>query len=204
MKHYFFLPVFLLLSCGAFAQDYMTKIAQQSCDCLDQIADTLNAEAFNLQFGLCVLEAAAPYSKELKRDHDIDFKNIDKEAEALGTLVGLQMYSVCPNAFLRINKRTGGTVPEPVEAQPTIEIIQGKAVAVQDDVFVTISIQDENGKIARFFWMNFIQSDPSLVQNYKTLEGKQLQVVYHTENFFDPKIREYRDFNIIERLDIMP
>ncbi len=204
MRNIFLALVFIGLTSTAFSQNYLDKIARESCDCLGRIPDTLDSESFNLQFGLCVLEASSPYSKELKRDHGINMKNIDKDAEALGTLIGLQMYSVCPDAFLKFNKFKSESDPLPVTPEKRIDIIQGKVIAVDEDQFVSLSLQDENGKIARFFWMKFIQLEPEFVHNYKLLLGKQLQLVYTTENFFDPRIKEYRDFNIIERLDILP
>lgn len=59
------ITLFIIFSTSSFfAQDYLTKITYQSCECLSSIEDTKDKDQFNLELGLCIIDASMPYKKE--------------------------------------------------------------------------------------------------------------------------------------------
>lgn len=201
MKINFLILLLLTFSTVALSQSYMDKIAKESCECLDNISDSLEPKLYQMELGMCMINAAMPYKKKLKKDYKIDFNKIDEQGEELGQIIGAKMGMVCPEALVKIANKF-----EDVEDEPNGDAIDnnsfnGKIVDIEQNQFVTFSIKDERGKVTKFYWFNFIESYMDLPQNYKTLKDKSVQIYFSTQEFFDPKIGEYRNFNIIESLE---
>lgn len=189
---------FILFSLNTFSQDYMEKIAQQTCDCLDKIKDTTDVDRFYMELGVCMINAAEPYKKQLKKDHNIDFNNIDKEGEALGKIIGMKMATVCPTGLIKLSKMAE-TEPEEKTNESLTSI--GKITQIERDVFVVFSVFDNSGKSMKFYWLTSVESNIDLANNYKTLIETDVKIKYITQEFFDPKIGEYRNFNVIEKIE---
>lgn len=181
----------------------MDDIVNKACECLTNIPDTLDTQQYNMELGLCILEASSPYKKKLKKDFDIDLDKIDTEGESLGRLIGVRMTTVCPDALISISKRSAQKKleKEPLEISDLgFEKAHGFITNIEDDYFVVFSVKDENGKITKFYWLTFIDSSIELTQNYDALVGKTANISYEEMEFFDPKISEYRTFNVIKEL----
>src|SRR5688572_19861396 len=105
MRQLLVISFLTLLFNKTLSQDYMDVIAKKSCECLGEISDTLRTDQYNMELGICMIEAAMPYKKQIKKNHDIDLDKIDTEGEKLGRIIGLKMASVCPNALVKITQR---------------------------------------------------------------------------------------------------
>lgn len=189
----------ILLISGAhvvFSQDYMTTIAEKSCACLEKVPDTLETQQFNMELGLCMIEASMPYKKQIKKDHNINLENIDTEGEKLGRLIGIKMVSVCPNILVKMTS----TSKSRVNAKQNAEEAEGTITKIEKDFFVTFSIKDGSGKVNKYYWLTAIESDSDLVNNYSSLEGKSVSIAYKPIELFDPRINEYRQFLVIQEL----
>lgn len=198
MKHLFALSVLLIMVSSGFSQSYLNIIATKSCDCLDIMSDSLDVEESNMELGLCMIEASIPYKKQLKKDHGIDFDKIAEHGERLGTVIGLEMAKICPTKLLKLSKSREGDIEE---YEYSNQVIQGEVVKIEDDLFVTIHLKDDFGKTAKYYWFTFIESDYDLPVDYKNLVGKKIVITYNPQEFFDPRIVEYRTYNIISRID---
>ncbi len=204
MKQILILACFLCLTLKGFTQDYLDKIAQSSCECLDKVADTLSSEAYNMKLGLCMLEASVPYKKQLKKDHNIDFSKIDEQGEELGSLIGMRMATVCPEGLLKIAamyKESKGDGEAENFEDITGNKASGVVIKVETDFFVTFSVKDNEGKINKYYWLGFPDSNQELQYSYKDLLAKNVNIVYTPQDFYDPKIEAYRQFNVITRID---
>lgn len=204
MKQSLILACFLCLTLNGFTQDYLDKIAQSSCECLDKVADTLSSEAYNMKLGLCMLEASVPYKKQLKKDHNIDFSKIDTQGEELGALIGMRMATHCPEGLLKIaamyNESQDDDAAENFE-DITANKASGVVIKVETDFFVTFSVKDDEGKISKYYWLGFPDSNQELQYSYKDLLAKNVNIVYTPQDFYDPKIEAYHQFNVITRID---
>lgn len=201
MKHTFILACFLCLTVKGFTQDYLDKIAQSSCECLDKVGDTLTSDAYNMKLGLCMLEASVPYKKQLKKDYNIDFAKIDEQGEELGALIGMRMATHCPEGLLKIAAMYKEGEATEVEEEYTGSTASGVVIKVETDFFVTFSVKDDAGKINKYYWLGFPDSNQELQYSYKDLLAKNVNINYTPQDFFDPKIEAYRVFNVISRID---
>ncbi len=190
---------FSMLMFNSYSQDYMDKIAQQSCDCMNKLSDTTNLEKMYMELGICMINASEPYKKQLKKDHNIDLNNIENEGEALGKVVGFRMATVCPDALLKLSKMSEKEENKEKPSETATSI--GKITKIDKEVFVMFSVFDNSGKSMKFYWLTAVDSNIDLANNYKTLLETDVKITYITKEIFDPKIGEYRNFNIIQKID---
>ncbi len=105
MKRNILITILITISTIGFSQDYIDKIALKTCEFLNTVSDTIEPERLNLELGFCMIEAAKPYKKQLKRDYNIDFSKIDTYGKELGMIIGLKMTSVCPKCSIDLDKQ---------------------------------------------------------------------------------------------------
>ena len=194
---YILITILIAVSTASFSQDYLDEITLKTCECLNTISDTLSPERAELELGLCIIKTATPYKKELKRDHNIDFSEIDIYGEQLGMLIGIEMMSVCPDKMLEIVNRT----KKKEETEILERSIKGQIISIDDSKFVEFSLKDNQGKISKFYWFTFIASNVEMLNDYKNLVDTPVQITFISKEFFDARINEYRFFNIISKLE---
>lgn len=179
----------------------MEEIAKETCACLEQISDTLDAQRATLELGVCMITAAQPYKSKIKKDYNIDMDNLDGQGEELGELVGIKMSTICPGPLIEFANSTQEVI-EPEEESES-EVMMGTITKVEDEDFVIFSVKDESGKNKKYYWLTFVESDLNLIEDYAALVGKSVKLTFDPLEFFDPKIKEYRLFNIIVSLELM-
>lgn len=65
-----------------------------------------------------------------------------------------------------------------------------------------VNIKDESGKTNKFYWLTYVESGIDVADRYDSMVGTSVALSYRSEEFFDPKIKEYRSFSIIEKLEL--
>lgn len=198
MKCKFLIVAMISLAATGFSQDYMDEIATKACECLTTVSDTLEPDRFNMEIGLCMYEAATPYKKQLKKDYNIDLNRIDTQGEELGRIIGLKMASICPDALLKMaNRFNSESTTELSESE-----FEGQIVGIDENKFVEFSVKEESGKITKFYWFTYVESNIELAINYKTLTDKFVRITFISQDYFDARIAEYRTINIIQKLEL--
>lgn len=202
MLKYAALLVFCLSITSAFSQDYIDEIAKSTCSCAEELPDSLESQEKLTKLGFCMLQAAGPYSKRLKKDHKISGTD-PNDAEKLGQIIGMRMAYICPDQILRLTQAVSDMEEEEsTTSDDTDRSIQGTVINIDNGYFVTITIKDVSGRVSKFIWTRYIESSIDLVTNYKDLMDKSVTINYSTAEFFDPKIGEYRNFNVIATLEL--
>ncbi len=184
------------------SQKYLTKIAEVSCSCLENISDSAQPAQINMEMGLCIIDAAMPYKKQLLKDHEIDLELIDQYGEKLGRLVGVKLASVCPATLVKVTRLTQKKEQLPKETYSDIQIVSGKITKIGQDQFVVFSLKDEMNKVSKYYWLEGIESDFDMVSGYADLLDKEVSITYETMEFFDPNIEVYRQFKVIKELSV--
>jgi hypothetical protein len=189
----------LLSSFNTFSQDYMDKLADQTCKCIQNIPDTLQVEDRNMKLGLCMINEAMPYKKQIKRDHNIDLDKLDRdEGEKLGRVVGIRAAGKCPDVFLKL----AGSSNDEEEAAVTEEVSIGKITSIENNGFIVFLLRDKSSKVSKYYWITGIESELDLPLNYKTLVGKNVSITYTITELFDAKIEAYKNFNVISKIEL--
>jgi len=202
MKKSILLVLLFSISLFGFSQKYLVKIAEESCVCLENISDTTNPEQINMEMGMCIIEAAIPYKKQLLKDHDIDMDQIDVYGEKLGRLIGIKLASVCPNTLLRVTKLSNAGNAEEPEEIDDIQIVNGRVTKIEDEQFVIFSVKDETNRVSKYYWLSGIESDFDITSDYMELLNKDVIITYESIELFDPRIQVYRQFKIISEIKV--
>ncbi len=197
MKKTIFLSFVILLTFPLFGQDFMDTITEECCTCLQNSTNKPSTMNKEVELGLCILEAASPYEKQLKKHYDIDMAKIETEAEKLGHILGLKMATKCPEILLQMVDEVEGR-----EAIDHGSKITGKVTKVHSETFVSLSIKESTGKVTEVYWLNPISSSFEMQTDYKKLEGIKVQVYYKEEEFFDARINTYRPFKVITQIEV--
>lgn len=197
-----FLLVGLVVSTGVFSQDYKKKIAKSSCDCVKSIkTEGKNSSAIAAELGVCMLKATMPFSKEIKRDYNIDpTADIMDSAkmEQLGIKMGILMAEECQEEFLKIaqysDEEAGGK-----ESSSEL-LINGTVSKIEKENFIVFHVVGENKILNKLYWISSVDSNLDLPKEYQTLMNKKVNISYFTMEIFDPKINDYKTLNIISTL----
>jgi len=196
---YLALPIlFCVCSISVQAQDYVDAIAKNSCACIQTVPDSLDVQSFNMRLGICMLDLAKPYKKQLLKDYKIDLDKIITDGKKLGELIGVRMASLCPDAVVKVSNHTSGKK----ESKEKMQTLSGVITKIEPFFFVTFSVKDDEGRITKFYWLNFIESEFDLPDNYESLVGKSVDINFISQDFFDPKIKEYRQYHVIRKMEI--
>jgi hypothetical protein len=186
----------LVLWCAqSYGQDYMTEITNKTCACLEKAPDDLEEDEFNMMAGTCMIEASIPYKKQILKDYNVNMDNIVTDGEKWGGILGVKIASVCPNALLKMAKKSK-------KAETAVKAVKGTITKIEKDAFVAFSLKEESGKTNKYYWLSFITSNKDLVTDYTSLTGKAVDISYIDQELFDPKIGEYRLFYIITNISI--
>ncbi len=179
--------------------DFMDTIASRTCECIELKKKTETNEELSpkMQVGICLFESAKDYKKELADQYGFNLNNIAEDAEKLGEIVGNRMAFICPNTLMKFS----------VEIQEDEEVsvnffVKGEIVDIKEDLFVVFNVKNQEGKIEKFYWLQFLNSDFDVQNSFEELKGKNIKIEYFEEELFDPKIKEYRIFNSIYSLEL--
>lgn len=203
MKYLYTILIVAFVSVNGFSQAYMEKVAEKTCECAESIPDSLSGEKYAMRLGVCMIDAALPYKKQIKKDFDIDLNDIGTSAEQLGQVVGLKMASFCPATLLNITNRVNGTdnTSDDEMVSDDEKMIKGNITKVNDEFFVFFTIKQDDGKSRKYYWLSDIESKMDLENEFSLLVGKYVELSYNAYEFFDPKIQDYRQYNVITSMN---
>ena len=186
--------------------DYMTEIATKSCECLNNVSlEGKSSEQFNMELGLCMIQASQPYEKEILRDYNIDFAKIDEQGEELGRIIGMKMATICPGDLMKIASKLEGDNVDSSDNSSSLKIT-GKITGIQEKDFVTFIIRDNKGNMKRLLWMAPITlygKYDNLSRDYKLFLSERATITYDTQEFFDFENKTYRMYNVINSISIL-
>ncbi|MFZ6656736.1 hypothetical protein [Undibacterium sp. TJN19] len=188
MKKILFLLLLLGSAGSSFSQDYLENISRKSCECADKIPLDSPKEGYTAQFGICIIKSFSPAEKErFQKEFNLNFNDMSKDGEKIGSIVGTSMASQCPNTILKISAVSKGTSGSAT----------GVVSKIENDSFVVFSLRERNGTNSKFIWLTQFPSKFDLPNTYQSLLGKNVELKYEVKNIFDPKIGEYRQYKVL-------
>ena len=191
----FLVILFTFISHTSNAQkDYLKKIAEKSCECVKEKQKT-NPNLTDVELGLCLLESAKDYKEQILKDYNVDLETMDGEnGEKLGELIGYQMAFACPDV-LQI-------FADDEEALPSFTT-KGQITNIVENAIITFELKDDSGKTTKLYWLTFIQASFDIQNTYKKLQDKNVEIEYFEQELFDPRLNEYRKFNVISAIRLL-
>lgn len=198
----FFTTILLFTTHFVFGQNYVDKITKETCQCASKTPHEAERTQHTVRLGLCMIKAATPYKKQLKRDYDINFGNTTDQKK-LGKLVGTRMAELCPDFILSMLSK------EPIDAvvnktdnvDAKNKITSGKIINIENKQFVVFEIQNNSINSSKYFWLGKIQSNiKDFANSYYKLVGAEVEIEYKKIELFDTKINDYRRYKIIQSI----
>ncbi len=197
--------IFLLLtgftSVNAYAQEYIETMADHVCECYNEIPEDLVGDEFNVQLGMCILEAAQPHWDEIEADMGITMSNFHARGQELGYKIGQQMAARCTKVAVDMAERSTGR-PLGSEEEAESDMIYGTVLKVERGIFAKISLRDDMGKLRKFYLLMNVETNIILEEDLDQLEGAQVYLGFRPMELFDARINEFRPFNVIESLEV--
>ncbi len=185
-----------LISAAGFSQEYKAKIGQTACECFKKVkAENPDPKVLETKMGFCIINAAEPYAKQLKKEYNLDILR-DQSSET-GQVVAAMILRECPGLFMEmINLEKKGSAGK---ASPGISV-SGTVTRIEKGNFIIFHVTGEDGNLIRLHWVTAIDSGLDLPREYNSLLNKKIDAVYEKNEIFDPGINDYRNINIISSL----
>ena len=119
-----------------FSQEYLDQIAKKSCECVERISATTKSETLSAEFGVCIIQSFTNDDKEkFQKDFGLSFKNILKDGEKIGSIIGTNMATQCPSTLVKLT----------ATAKENTGKVAGVVTKIETDFFVVFSIKENNG-----------------------------------------------------------
>jgi hypothetical protein len=172
------------------------KLADQTCSCIISKNKEKIAE---MELGLCVLASLGKLSEKEKKA--INYENGSDNLDSVSEKIGMEMVSVCPEVFSNM-LQTESTEETPTEELAPDPTATGIFQSIVSNEFKTISIIDEANQKRDYIWLFPFDGDALLIKN-KIVKGDKIKILYREQNFFDPKINDYRMYNEILEIELL-
>ena len=70
------------------------------------------------------------------------------------------------------------------------------------DQFLVTHVRDAAGKVIKFYWIEFVEPNIEIAEKMATLSGKSVDLISTSNEFFDTKVKEYRKFSVITKINV--
>lgn len=198
MKKNIFLLIVLFSSIVTYSQDVLNVIAKETCECLDAKklkSDNFTGDELKAAVGLCMIKSYSDHMSEFKADERVKFS--DKEGMSkLGETVGVKMLEVCPAMILELGKGSKNDVK--VKEQDAF--IVGEVTDIKSEQFMTLQMKDQKGRNYSLLLLDYFDT-ASLLTNNEIKKNDKLKVSYTEIELFDIKVKEFRAFKILTKLE---
>ena len=209
MKTRLLLAAILLLAglAPAHAQDVLDKIAKESCGCAAQMDTLADEEQRNIQLGLCMLQNASPYQKELKKKYDVDLNNLDESGERFGQLIGMRLAIHCPEfvaLMARLSEEGEGSETAATAAVVPTNDLEGALVNVKSGQFLTLVVKKDDGSTQDLLLLEHAENAEQVLRRPDQGRGTTGTWTYSTADLYDPVSRSYRPFYVLRAVQPRP
>ena len=195
-----FISILLTAFAESFSQDtYLDEITADVCNCIGSKIENPN-QNFNLEMelGFCIIEASISFESEIRNEFGINIYDMNEQTgEEFGKIIGVKMVISCPETAMKFYNylNDSGELKEHKN-----KYFIGKVTDIDKNKFIEFTVTNDEGKKMRFLWMEFFESDINIEKGHDILFNKIVQIGYKEKEFFDPRINEYKIFNIITSL----
>ena len=191
----------LVTSLYTSAQDVLDKIAIGTCSCIHGLDSITDTEERNMRMGVCMLQEAGPYSKELKKKYKFDLNRFDEQGEEFGRLVGMRMAAHCPDVLADIVAMSEAEEEAPELPPVNIKKVHGTVQETKPSTFLTIVVRVENGSTYEFLLLDHVQNAEQIYTDPAKAKGFVAEWAYEEREFFDPYSRTYRTQRVLRGIE---
>lgn len=197
MKNIFTILTVLFAVNHAFSQEFIEKLAQETCTCLEgKSPEGLTQSEKEMQLGVCMFQGIGKYKEEFdayKQDKNL----LDMDLEAFGEEVGMQMAIICPQFIMQYYD---STALYETETAYSLEVELGKIKSIDTKQFNIVNLEIADGSILKFLWLWDFEGSEILTKNQ--FKNKWINIFYSNLMLYDPEKKTYINYKVIEGVEL--
>lgn len=174
------------------SNDLMDKMAEETCECVKKLDFSgMPQNQIEMNLGMCILQSIS--SNKIEVENQLGAFSITSiMTEEFGEKMGLQMLSFCSDFF--INNFADEYMNEQYFSEVSVEL--GKIKSIEKKQFNTVNLQMYDGSILKFIWLWDFEGSEILTKNQ--FKNKWINIIYSTIELYDPEIKKYIPYRVIE------
>lgn len=174
------------------SNDLMDKMAEETCECVKKLDFSgMPQNQIEMNLGMCILQSIS--SNKIEVENQLGAFSITSiMTEEFGEKMGLQMLSFCSDFF--INNFADEYMNEQYFSELSVEL--GKIKSIEKKQFNTVNLQMYDGSILKFIWLWDFEGSEILTKNQ--FKNKWINIIYSTIELYDPEIKKYIPYRVIE------
>lgn len=189
-----------LLTDPVHGQDVLDKISGEICPCVGDLNGQVPKDTLTIKLGVCMISAAMPYQKELKKKYGVDLKRLDgPTGERLGQLVAVKLVTTCPG-FAELAMRLAEEDAPPPPPGPSLRTVQGTIQEITPSQFLTITVRTDHGPSYEFLLLDHVPNIEQVSQEPAKAKGFYAKWDYEEREFYDPYTRTYKTFRVLRSI----
>jgi|SRR4026209_2707655 hypothetical protein len=161
--------------------------------------DFSELKGFEMEIGLLVIPIIEKYSKEIKKEWELDPKN-EEDYEKISEKIGREATVGCPK-FLEFIKNNIDQINEVSDDDDT-KSISGTFQRLEGQLFTALVIKTKAGKEEKLWWFQFFEGSHELAKDPASLAKKQFTIKYTEMEVYDAKLKEYRTIKVMKSLAV--
>jgi hypothetical protein len=204
---YKFLFLFFFFSLLIQGQVVLDTIAKETCSCLKSkdldFKKEVDFSKIEMELGLCMIANLNLFSGNVTGLNQVDYSN-SSELEKISGEIGAKMLNYCPDIMLKLSMTTTDheeNKSELVNAVST-NLLECALVEIKRDQFVSLIVKDTRNKLYTLLVLNYFETVFLLLEN-KIKEQDKLKVSYSEQELYDPLIKDFRNFKVLNFLEKM-
>jgi hypothetical protein len=171
------------------------KMAISTCDCISD-----KKEITDVNLGLCIFEALDHLSPKEQRIIDADPDDKMTAIQKIAESIGLEMAIVCPDIFTKIAENKAQEIKDVADELDLFYTGTYDSLTTQE--FNMILLLDGKNEKQEFVWLFSFEGDNLFIKN-KITKGDKLEIHYRQQEFYDPKLGQYRIYNEITSIKLL-
>ena len=189
----FLVCVMLALGFTVAAQDAVTVVANETCDCVSKL-QAQGQPITDMQVGLCMVKAYSAHKSEFPPSKQVAIGD-SREFEEITSEIGMKMVETCPDILLGLAE--SGVFDD--QQQPTEYSVSGTVSDINTTQFVVIELKDDKGKKYSLLLLDYFET-ASVFTEGKIKKDDRITASYTEAELYDPKLKEFRTFKILTAL----
>jgi len=158
-------------------------------------------KGFEMEIGLLVIPIIEKYSKQIKKEWDLDPEN-PEDYEKISEKIGREATVGCPK-FLEFIKNNIDHINEVADDDDDdIKSVSGTFQRLEGQLFTALVIKTKAGKEEKLWWFQFFEGSDELAKDPASLAKKNLTIKYAEMEVYDAKLKEYRRIKVMKNLVI--
>ena len=199
-----YILLFFFISFFTRGQVVLDTIAKETCSCLKNknfdLKNNVDLSKIEMELGLCMITNINKYNSSLNGISQIDYSNSDELTKLSGE-IAVKMLNYCPEYLFNLGKNSTNIKEnqKSVREVPT-NLFECTIIEIKTNQFLSLIVRDSNNKLHTLLVLSYFESASLLLEN-KLKAGDKLMVSYLEQELYDPLIKDFRIFKIIDFLE---